>query len=499
MAISDSALRNEALAPVAVPFPRAIVRRTPTVASTLLLAIEAVAIAAAWAVAYAAWGRGSLRAAAVVLPVTIVVALGVAASEGLYNRRVSSTTVVEAHRLFTVSAAASLAALIASAGHPSGPWLATAGAGGIFTFVALAGVRGCYDEWLRAERTTGRRTRAVVVIGSNGEATDILELFSHHPELGYRVRGLVGDERQAVAHGVEWLGDIDGSVDPVESSGVDEVIITPNGVPSAALNRLIRELLDRNIHVQLSSGLTGVATRRLHSSPLAHEPFFYVKALRLSRPQLAFKRAVDIVAGTAILVAALPIIAVASLATKVIDGGPVLFRQTRIGREGRPFVLYKLRTMVADAESRLPDVASGNQRHGPLFKLDSDPRVTAIGRVLRATSIDEMPQLWNVVRGEMSLVGPRPALPDEVEQFDADLHNRHRMKPGVTGLWQIEARDNPSFYAYRHLDLFYVENWSPLFDLAILLRTAPSVLVRTVHAVLGRKSLPEPQKGAPHS
>jgi lipopolysaccharide/colanic/teichoic acid biosynthesis glycosyltransferase len=172
---------------------------------------------------------------------------------------------------------------------------------------------------------------------------------------------------------------------------------------------------------------------------------------------------------------------IAALAIKLSDRGPVVFRQQRVGRDGRPFRILKLRTMSPDAEERLDDLVGRNERTGgPLFKVTDDPRRTRVGRVLERLSIDELPQLWNVLRGEMSLVGPRPALPSEVEHFDADLLIRLSVPPGVTGLWQVEARDNPSFYAYRRLDMFYVENWSVLLDFSILLGTARVLLVRLV-------------------
>jgi lipopolysaccharide/colanic/teichoic acid biosynthesis glycosyltransferase len=167
----------------------------------------------------------------------------------------------------------------------------------------------------------------------------------------------------------------------------------------------------------------------------------------------------------------------------------VFFRQQRVGRDGEPFTILKLRTMVVDAEARLAELVSQNQREGILFKLANDPRITPVGRILRATSLDELPQLINVVRGDMSLVGPRPALPVEVAQFDEELLARQRVRPGITGLWQVEARDSASFQAYQRLDLFYVENWSVSLDLAILLSTVQTVAVRAARA-LRRRSAP---------
>jgi lipopolysaccharide/colanic/teichoic acid biosynthesis glycosyltransferase len=171
----------------------------------------------------------------------------------------------------------------------------------------------------------------------------------------------------------------------------------------------------------------------------------------------------------------------------VADGWPVLFRQTRVGRDGRPFTMLKFRTMVPDAEARLDDVAHRNERRGPLFKAGDDPRVTRVGRILRHTSLDELPQLWNVLVGTMSLVGPRPALYPEREQFPPQLLARESMPPGMTGLWQLDGRTDPDFGKYTELDLRYVADWSLWLDLRILART-PFVVVRHGWAELRRVS-----------
>jgi lipopolysaccharide/colanic/teichoic acid biosynthesis glycosyltransferase len=178
---------------------------------------------------------------------------------------------------------------------------------------------------------------------------------------------------------------------------------------------------------------------------------------------------------------------------KLGDRGPVLFRQQRVGLDGATFDVLKFRTMRVDAEEQLAKLEAANERNGPLFKMERDPRVTRVGRFLRETSFDELPQLVNVLRGEMSLVGPRPALPSEVERFEPELRQREQVPPGITGLWQVEARDNPSFEAYRRLDLFYVENWSITLDLRIKLGTVEHLLVRLVSSFRRR---PEPTTAA---
>ncbi|MBA3282904.1 MAG: sugar transferase, partial [Acidimicrobiia bacterium] len=158
--------------------------------------------------------------------------------------------------------------------------------------------------------------------------------------------------------------------------------------------------------------------------------------------------------------------------------GPVMFSRMRVGQNSDPFPVLKMRTMVVDAEDRLANLLDHNEADGPLFKMADDPRVTRIGSFLRKTSIDELPQLWNVLRGDMSLVGPRPALPHETEEWDAMLAQRLRVKPGITGMWQVSGRSDTSFEDYTRLDLYYVDNWSLTTDLAIMVKTVPVVLFR---------------------
>lgn len=205
------------------------------------------------------------------------------------------------------------------------------------------------------------------------------------------------------------------------------------------------------------------------------------------------KRLFDVLVATAILLAVLPVMVVVALLVLVTEGRPVLFRQQRVGRRGRLFTILKFRTMVKDAERRLDDLLVHNERRGPLFKMTHDPRVTRIGRFLRDSSLDELPQLLNVIRGDMSLVGPRPALPQETLEFRFEhLDARQRVRPGITGLWQISARDEAGFEAYERFDRMYVEGISPRLDLAILLRTVPAVLGGAVRRLTRSAPAPAP-------
>jgi len=195
-----------------------------------------------------------------------------------------------------------------------------------------------------------------------------------------------------------------------------------------------------------------------------------------SQLQLMAKRVLDIALASLLLLLGLPVVTMIALAIKVTSGGSVLFRQTRCGLNGRFFTLYKFRTMVEDAEERRRELLHLNEMQGPVFKLKSDPRVTLLGRFLRRFSLDEFPQFWNVLRGDMSLVGPRPPIPEEVAQYKRWQRRRLAMKPGLTCLWQISGRNNIDFDRWMQLDLEYIDSWSPMLDLKILLKTIPVVL-----------------------
>ena len=454
-----------------------------------LVGVDVAAISLAWLAALAFVPGGGVVPRLGRVAAVVTISLAVLAGQRLYRSRVCSSRLVETARLVRVAVASSAAGLIvlrlSSGPTPPGPLIA----GGALTLVLLVVGRAFYDAWVRAERAHGRFTRPVAVIGSGEEASRVIELLSHHPELGYRVCGVVGSRTTALAHGIPLLSHENGAVAATVASGATGVVIASHGFAPEELNGLVRDLLMRGLHVRLSSGLWRMDHRRLQVMPLAHEPFLYLEPATLSRSQHFLKRTMDVALASVLLVLTAPCLLAAALAVKLGDGGPVLFRQTRVGRGGRTFTLLKFRTMVVDAEEQVGDLRAANQRQGPLFKMDCDPRVTRVGRILRATSLDELPQLFNVLHGSMSLVGPRPALPEEVAHFDDDLLDRHQVSPGVTGLWQVEARDNASFYAYRHLDLFYVENWSCALDLVVLASTIPAVATRAIRSALRRADL----------
>jgi exopolysaccharide biosynthesis polyprenyl glycosylphosphotransferase len=356
------------------------------------------------------------------------------------------------------------------------------GVGAALMLVLLVIERSVFRSVLRSARQGGARARDVLIVGSGAHAARLVSLIGDHPDYGMRVIGLVGDREAAAANGMGhlWMGTIDETLEVTLRTSVTGVVLSSSASEHPNITTLVKRLQRRQIHVQVSNGLAGFDVQRIRQLHLAHEPMIYLEASRPRRVDFATKRMIDLAVSVVTLVVTSPILIAASLAIKFTDRGPVLFKQTRVGRDGKLFSVFKFRTMVVDAEKRKAELMAGNERSGPLFKMDIDPRVTRIGHLLRLTSLDEVPQLINVVRGQMSIVGPRPALPSEVIEFDEELRRRELVKPGITGLWQVEARDSPSFDAYRRLDLFYVDNWTVVGDLEIMLDTAEHLLGRVV-------------------
>jgi exopolysaccharide biosynthesis polyprenyl glycosylphosphotransferase len=441
-----------------------------------LVLIDALTACAVWsAVAMGGpGGESAMGRRALVVAAAVVVAAGgtvaALASKRLYLSRTCASSSIELAAVVHAVPWATLVGVVAlrSVAGPLAWWRIAGGA--LVLAAALGAVRAAFDAWLRASRAAGRYVRPIVVVGDNAESGDVVRLVSDHPELGYRVERVLADGDDLVAD-LRLL---------LDGGRVTGAVVVPSALCVAHVRATVSEVLSRKLHVHMSTGLTRVGHRRLHVVPLAHEPLYYVERAELSPIHRVAKRTLDVAVAVPALVISAPLLAVAMACVKIHDRGPTVHRQLRVGMGGRTFTLYKLRTMVPDAEARLAEVAGGNARNGPLLKVDRDPRVTRVGRFLRKTSIDELPQLVNVVLGQMSLVGPRPALPSEVAQFDDELLDRHCVKPGITGLWQVEARDNPSFAAYRRLDLFYVENWSVGLDVVILVATVGSIVARAL-------------------
>lgn len=465
----------------------------------ILLAVDAIALLLAWLVAFAvAYRVGDVRfgpLTAFAQTAVVLAAGGVTMSAaGLYRRSICAIRAQEVARIARVSLAlaAGTVVLLASVGRDAA--ILAGLVGGVVWFLLLTGERGVFREWINGRRASGDFGAPVVVIGGAADSTRDTALFlSENPVLGFNVGGIVSPAPGADDdHGVAWLGTIDHLGDHLRQARASGVVLDSASMTGNELNVIVQLLADTGLHIHVSSGLRGIDRRRITVAPLADETFLHVAPLGLTSRQLKVKRFVDVTVGTLALAVFSPALILSALGIWLYDRGPILFRQERVGLNGEYFKLFKLRTMVVDAEAKRAELEEQNARMGPLFKVAHDPRITPLGRFLRASSLDEVPQLFNVLEGTMSLVGPRPALPDEVAQFDEQLIERLRVKPGVTGLWQVEARDLPSFDLYRRYDLLYVQNWSVGVDLALIARTAAVVGLRALSAVLpGRRNDPQ--------
>jgi len=347
--------------------------------------------------------------------------------------------------------------------------------------VATIGIRIATRQLLVFLRDHGRNVRYMLVVGANARAKAFADLVECHAELGLVVIGHV--KADASDSGVvldrPLLGMLYDLEQILHSEIVDEVAI--------CLPFSMEELIEQAVYLCEQEGKTvripvAPVERMLSTGRLESIDGIGVYSLASGPDRalgLLLKRVVDIVGATILMVAVSPVMAALAIAIKRDSEGPVLFRQERVGLHGRAFMLVKFRSMCMDAEDQLDDLREDNVINGHAFKLDNDPRTTGIGRFLRRSSLDELPQLWNVLRGQMSLVGPRPPLPREVANYDAWHRRRLSMKPGITGLWQVGSRHNPEFDQWVEQDLDYIDSWSLWLDFKIIARTLPAVLSGT--------------------
>jgi exopolysaccharide biosynthesis polyprenyl glycosylphosphotransferase len=344
------------------------------------------------------------------------------------------------------------------------------------TLTLTLSARRLWHAQIRRERSVGRLIFRTLVIGTNEEACRLAR--SMDPvHTGFVPIGFVRTEGSADGV-VEPLGDIHRLREIVTREETDCLFVASSAVSPEEFKIIARITRLEGLEVRVSASLPEVLSSRLTAQPVGGVMSIALKPARLSPWQRAVKRAFDlVVAGTGLVLTA-PIWAIVALAIKLDSKGPILYRQTRVGEGGRPFVMLKFRTMHVGADAMLAELRHLSEADGPLFKLRDDPRVTRVGRWLRRWSIDEIPQLWNVVRGEMSVVGPRPPLPEEVLAYEDWHFARLEAPPGITGLWQVSGRSDLSFEDYVRRDLFYVENWSLTYDLFIVLKTIPAVLRR---------------------
>jgi exopolysaccharide biosynthesis polyprenyl glycosylphosphotransferase len=333
---------------------------------------------------------------------------------------------------------------------------------------------------LHKARRRGHFLQRVLISGRADHVDEVARVLQRERWLGYEIVGALtppANLDEETPSGIPVLGNTKDLVKYSTTGEVDAVFLADGALTSSAqMRHIVWDLEHEGVQVVVAPSVANVSRERVRIRPVGGLPLVHIDPPSAAQATRWGKRTFDLAGALALLVICAPVFLWAALHVKLHDSGPVFFRQTRIGRNGREFLCLKFRSMVPDAEDRLPDLHQHTGHTTGLFKMKDDPRVTRPGRWLRRYSLDELPQLINVLRGEMSLVGPRPPLPSEVAHYTTDTRRRLRVRPGITGLWQVSGRSDLSWpEAVRH-DLYYVDNWSMLQDLNILAKTVGAVL-----------------------
>jgi exopolysaccharide biosynthesis polyprenyl glycosylphosphotransferase len=335
----------------------------------------------------------------------------------------------------------------------------------------------------RYVRAKGLNYRTVLIVGTGRRALEVARMIKDHKYWGYKIVGFISDGHHLSNGWARYrvFGTVPDLRRLLENSTftepIDEIVFAVTRKKLDEMKQLFIMCEELGLRTRVAMNFFPNRVARIEIEELEGIPFLTFTTTPSNETQLALKRLLDVAISMMILVLSLPALLIAALAVRLSSPGSVLFKQERIGLNGRIFTLYKFRTMIEDAHERRGEIAHLNEMTGPVFKAKDDPRITPIGRVLRKFSLDELPQLWNVLKGDMSLVGPRPPIPEEVASYHRWHRRRLSMKPGLTCLWQVSGRNNIDFDRWMQLDLQYIDNWSPALDLKIMLRTIPAVLL----------------------
>lgn len=361
-------------------------------------------------------------------------------------------------------------------------------------YIAIAAVLGvgllfasrfAWSWWIRRRRQHGGLTANVLVIGGVYSAKSMARRFASTPHVGFRVVGVWVPDRPAAVSERFQVGDLQVPVfgtdidlgSALDHGAVDAVVVTDTEhLGHDGMRELAWSLEGRDVELLVAPNVVDVAGPRVHLDAHGNMPLLYLSGPTYSRAKTLGRAVFDRAFAAAVLLGTFPILVAAAIAVRLSSPGPIFYRSERVGAHGVPFRMYKLRTMERDADQRRDELLAHNDAAGPLFKLREDPRVTKVGSILRRYSIDEIPQFINVLRGEMSVVGPRPPLPVEVATYTPAMRRRLLVQQGVTGLWQVSGRSDLSWEDSVRLDLDYVENWSMVRDLQIIVRTLIAVL-----------------------
>lgn len=339
--------------------------------------------------------------------------------------------------------------------------------------ILLTAARYSFRHLRQNQRRRGIDVKNVLIIGTNEEGIHLFEKIKKSPNLGFLFVGFLDDNPK---NNFDVIGSIQDIEKIIEEKNVKAVILIASALTSDKIQDICSKLSSLGINTYISPSLLRIISSRINIQLIGDIPLVSVQPVSLSGFKFLVKRFLDLIGVAAISIALLPFFLIIAILIKITSKGAILFKQERLGRDKKPFTLCKFRTMISGAEDKLSDIAHLNEADGHIFKIKDDPRITRIGKFLRKYSFDEFPQLINVINGEMSLVGPRPPLPSEVNNYNQWELKRLGTLPGMTGLWQISGRSELTFEEMVKLDIYYIENWSPLFDIYILFRTLPIVL-----------------------
>ncbi|MFT4041878.1 MAG: sugar transferase [Gordonia sp. (in: high G+C Gram-positive bacteria)] len=353
--------------------------------------------------------------------------------------------------------------------------------------LGLLSSRWLWRRNLVAQRTRNRNLERLLVVGAVTPSKPLVDRLLRNPGLGYQVVGIClppsrrGSPEQLKVgdHTIPVFGDFDDVREAVEYTGATVVAVTcAEALGHRAMQDLSWDLEGLSVDMMVAPGVTDIAGPRMMVRPVAGLPLLHIDKPQYEGANRFRKSLLDKVGTAVVLLALAPVMVAVAIAVKLDSTGPVFYKATRIGVNNRPFQMWKFRSMVTDADRQKTTLAHLDEGAGVLFKMRDDPRVTRVGKFIRRYSLDELPQLFNVLGGSMSLVGPRPPLPDEVEKYDGRVARRMLVKPGMTGLWQVSGRSDLSWEEAVRLDLSYVENWSMMADIVILWRTAKAVVAK---------------------
>ncbi len=398
---------------------------------------------------------------------------------GSYDRRIIGLGSEEVRR--AVSATLLLFAIVAGLSY-----LIRADISRAYAFISLplgllliAFARFRWRQWLYRERKLGRFLLKIIVIGSPRTSQILADKLNQESYAGFQVVDQIDlpKNHESDSEFEGWLNIVDAAISRNDASAI--AIDPGDNAPYEVIRQLSWRIEGRNIDLLISPGSLDVAGPRLSVRPAAGLPLLHLDEAVLSKSQRASKRSLDIVGAIFAITVFSPVMLISALAVRFTSRGPVIYKQVRVGRAGKTFTMLKFRTMHAQADSQINELREKHELNSPMFKLENDPRITKVGGFLRRWSIDETPQFFNVLGGSMSLVGPRPHPLDDVNRYEIEAFRRLALKPGMTGLWQVEGRSDLSWEQALQLDLYYVEKWSLESDLFLIAKTAKAVILRS--------------------